>query len=105
MLRRETGAGMMDCKKALSEANGDRDKALEILRKKGQAAAEKRAERSAEEGVVAIVAAADGKSAAMVELRSETDFVARNEGFSNWPGPCHADAGLVGWRRQDCRGI
>ncbi len=81
MLRRETGAGMMDCKKALSEANGDRDKALEILRKKGQAAAEKRAERSAEEGVVAIVAAADGKSAAMVELRSETDFVARNEEF------------------------
>lgn len=81
MLRRETGAGMMDCKKALAEANGDRDKALEILRKKGQAAAEKRAERSAEEGVVALVTSADGKSAAMVELRSETDFVARNEEF------------------------
>jgi elongation factor Ts len=81
MLRRETGAGMMDCKKALAEAAGDRDKALEILRKKGQAAAEKRAERSAEEGVVAIVATADGSTAAMAEVRSETDFVARNEEF------------------------
>ncbi|MBL0060286.1 MAG: elongation factor Ts [bacterium] len=81
MLRRETGAGMMDCKKALAEANGDRDKALEILRKKGQAAAEKRAERSADEGVVAIVASADNKSAALAEIRCETDFVGRNEEF------------------------
>ncbi|MBK6766880.1 MAG: translation elongation factor Ts [bacterium] len=81
VLRRETGAGMMDCKKALAEAGGDREKALEILRKKGQAAAEKRAERSAEEGVVAIVTSADGSAAAMAEVRSETDFVARNEEF------------------------
>lgn len=84
MLRRETGAGMMDCKKALAEANGDRDKALEILRKKGQAAAEKRAERSAEEGVVAVVTSSDGKSAAMAEVRSETDFVARNDEFKQF---------------------
>ena len=81
MLRRETGAGMMDCKKALAEAGGDRDKALEILRKKGQAAAEKRAERSADEGVVAIVASADNKCAALAEVRCETDFVGRNEEF------------------------
>ncbi|MCB9357133.1 MAG: elongation factor Ts [Calditrichaeota bacterium] len=81
MLRRETGAGMMDCKKALTEAGGDRDKALEILRKKGQAAAEKRAERSAEEGVVAIVTSPDGSSAALAEVRCETDFVGRNEDF------------------------
>lgn len=96
VLRRETGAGMMDCKKALAEAGGDRDKALEILRKKGQAAAEKRAERSAEEGVVAVVTSPDGSAAAMTEVRSETDFVARNEEFRqfakdlatlvlNWP--------------------
>ncbi len=84
MLRRETGAGMMDCKKALAEANGDRDKALEILRKKGQAAAEKRAERSADEGVVAIVASADNKSAALAEIRCETDFVGRNEEFKQF---------------------
>lgn len=84
MLRRETGAGMMDCKKALSEANGDRDKALEILRKKGQAAAEKRAERSADEGVVAIVISSDGKSAGMAEIRCETDFVGRNEEFKQF---------------------
>jgi len=83
-LRRETGAGMMDCKKALTEAGGDREKALEILRKKGQAAAEKRAERSAEEGVVAIVSTADGKSAALVEVRCETDFVGRNEEFQKF---------------------
>lgn len=84
MLRRETGAGMMDCKKALAEAGGDRDKALEILRKKGQAAAEKRAERSADEGVVAIVASADNKIAALAEIRCETDFVGRNEEFKQF---------------------
>ena len=84
MLRRETGAGMMDCKKALAEAGGDRDKAMEILRKKGQAAAEKRAERSAEEGVVSIVSSPDGKSAALVEVRCETDFVGRNEEFQQF---------------------
>lgn len=81
MLRRETGAGMMDCKIALAEAGGDREKALEILRKKGQAAAEKRAERSADEGVVAIVLSENGSAAAMAEVRCETDFVGRNEEF------------------------
>jgi len=84
MLRRETGAGMMDCKKALAEAGGDRDKALEILRKKGQAAAEKRAERSADEGVVAIVASTDNKIAVLAEIRCETDFVGRNEEFKQF---------------------
>lgn len=84
ILRRETGAGMMDCKKALTEAGGDRDKALDILRMKGQAAAEKRAERSADEGVVSIVNTANGQCAAMVEVRCETDFVGRNEEFKQF---------------------
>jgi elongation factor Ts len=80
-LRKETGAGMMDCKQALIEAGGDKEGALEILRKKGKAAAEKRADRSAKEGVVVTRAGADGRTASLVELRSETDFVARNEEF------------------------
>jgi elongation factor Ts len=80
-LRRETGAGMMDCKQALQESGGDKEKALDYLRKKGKAAAEKRADRAANEGVVVILRSADGKSAAMVELNSETDFVAKNDDF------------------------
>src|SRR5690606_5966426 len=80
-LRRRTGAGMMDCKKALEEANGDMDLAGEILRKKGIAKAEKRAGRDAAEGLVLIETSADGNGAAMIELNSETDFVARNESF------------------------
>lgn len=80
-LRRETGAGMMDCKKALLESAGDKDKALEYLRKKGIAAAEKRADRSASEGIVALAQSADGKTAALIELNSETDFVAKNDVF------------------------
>jgi elongation factor Ts len=80
-LRRETGAGMMDCKKALAESGGDKAKALEYLRKKGKAAAEKRADRSADQGVVAIRVSDDGRTAALVEVNSETDFVARNESF------------------------
>ncbi|MEO8478453.1 MAG: translation elongation factor Ts [Gemmatimonadota bacterium] len=80
-LRARTGAGMMDCKKALEEAAGDMDRAGEILRKKGIAKAEKRAGRDATQGLVLIEAAADGSGAAMVELNSETDFVARNESF------------------------
>lgn len=80
-LRRETGAGMMDCKKALTESGGDKDKALEYLRKKGIAAAEKRADRSAAEGIVAIAQSADGMTAALIELNSETDFVAKNDLF------------------------
>jgi elongation factor Ts len=103
MLRRETGAGMMDCKKALAEAGGDRDKALEILRKKGQAAAEKRAERSAEEGVVAVAVSDDGKTAALAEVRSETDFVARNEEFKAFAAQL---ASLVlNWKEADGKSV
>ena len=80
-LRARTGAGMMDCKKALDEANGDMALAGEILRKKGIAKAEKRAGRDASQGVIMIESAPGGSSAAMVELNSETDFVARNETF------------------------
>lgn len=80
-LRARTGAGMMDCKKALEEAQGDMDLAGEILRKKGIAKAEKRAGRDAAQGLVVIEATADGSTAAMIELNSETDFVARNESF------------------------
>jgi elongation factor Ts len=80
-LRARTGAGMMDCKKALEEAQGDMDKAVEILRKKGIAKAETRMERSASQGLVAIEASADGESAAMIELDCETDFVARTAEF------------------------
>ena len=80
-LRKMTGAGMMDCKKALTEAEGDFDKAVEIIRKKGQAVASKRADRDATEGVVLARVAEDGKSGALVVLNCETDFVAKNESF------------------------
>jgi elongation factor Ts len=80
-LRSRTGAGMMDCKKALEEANGDMSLASELLRKKGIAKAEKRAGRDASQGLVVIETSADGSTAAMVELNCETDFVARNEDF------------------------
>ena len=80
-LRARTGAGMMDCKKALEEANGDLSLASELLRKKGIAKAEKRAGRDASQGLVVIEIAADGSTGAMVELNCETDFVARNEDF------------------------
>lgn len=78
-LREMTGAGMMDCKKALNETNGDMDEAVEYLRKNGQAKAEKKAGRIAAEGLCT-VAAGDG-AAAVVEVNSETDFVAKNETF------------------------
>lgn len=79
-LREMTGAGMMDCKKALNETNGDMDAAVEFLRKNGQAKAEKKASRIAAEGIVRI-AIEDDKKAAIVEVNSETDFVAKNEKF------------------------
>lgn len=82
-LRARTGAGMMDCKKALEEANGDMSLASEILRKKGIAKAEKRAGRDASQGLVVIEMAADASKGAMVELNCETDFVARNEDFQS----------------------
>lgn len=78
-LRKMSGAGMMDCKKALEEANGDFDKAMEIIRKKGQAVAAKRSDREAAEGCV--LAAENGDFAAIVALKCETDFVAKNEQF------------------------
>jgi elongation factor Ts len=80
-LRRMTLAGMMDCKKALEESNGDFDKAVEIIRKKGQAVANKRADREATEGVVLSKVASNGKLGAMIVLNSETDFVAKNADF------------------------
>jgi len=80
-LRRMTLAGMMDCKKALEEADGNFDKAIEIIRKKGQAVASKRADREATEGVVLAKVSADGKFGAITVLNSESDFVAKNEGF------------------------
>lgn len=78
-LRKATGAGMMDCKKALQEANGDFEKAVEIIRKKGQAVANKRADREASEGTVQ--AKVDNGFGAMISLNCETDFVAKNENF------------------------
>jgi elongation factor Ts len=80
-LRRVTLAGMMDCKKALEESEGNFDKAIEIIRKKGQAVANKRADREATEGVVLSKVAADGKLGAIIVLNSETDFVAKNADF------------------------
>jgi elongation factor Ts len=80
-LRRITCAGMMDCKKALEEADGNFDKAIEIIRKKGQAIANKRADREASEGVVLAKASSDGKHGYMIALNCETDFVAKNSDF------------------------
>jgi elongation factor Ts len=80
-LRRVTLAGMMDCKKALEEADGNFDKAIEIIRKKGQAVANKRADRDATEGVVFSKVTPDGKMGAIIVLNSETDFVAKNADF------------------------
>jgi len=80
-LRKVTLAGMMDCKKALEESNGDFNKAIEIIRKKGQAVANKRADRDATEGVVLSKTNADGKAGAITVLNSETDFVAQNAEF------------------------
>lgn len=81
-LRERTGAGMMDCKKALTEAGGDMDKAIEILREKGLAAAAKKAGRIAAEGLVETYISEDGKRGAVVELNCETDFVAKNSDFA-----------------------
>lgn len=83
-LRERTGAPMMDVKNALDEAGGDEQKALEILRKKGAASAAKRGGRSTEEGVVASYVHADSRKGALVEVQSETDFVARNPEFQEF---------------------
>jgi len=80
-LRKSTGAGMMDCKKALEEANGNFEKAVEIIRKKGQLVASKRADREANEGVVLAKVSSDMKTGVMIVLNCETDFVAKNQSF------------------------
>ena len=80
-LRDRTGAGMMDCKAALTEAGGDMDKAIELLRVKGQAKAAKRGERAASDGLVSSYIHHNGRVGAMVEVNCETDFVARNDEF------------------------
>lgn len=80
-LRKQTGAGMMDCKNALVEAEGDFDAAVDILRKKGQKVAAKRSDREAMEGLVLAKTTADGKKGVMVVVNCETDFVAKNEDF------------------------
>jgi elongation factor Ts len=83
-LRQRTGCGMMECKNALVDANGDMDAAAEALRKSGLAKADKKAGRIAAEGIVAIEVSGDGKAAAMAEVNSETDFVAKKEEFQNF---------------------
>ena len=80
-LRDKTGAGMMDCKKALAECDGDVEKALDWLRQKGLSKAAKRADRATSEGVIASCVAADGKTSTIVEVMTETDFVARGDQF------------------------
>ncbi|MBM3936239.1 MAG: elongation factor Ts [Sphingomonadales bacterium] len=81
-LRMQTGAGMMDCKKALTEANGDFEEAVVILRKKGQKVSASRADRQANEGVVVALTNADSTKGLLLELNCETDFVAKNEDFT-----------------------
>lgn len=83
-LRERTGAGMLDCKNVLNEVNGDMERAIEVLREKGLAKAAKKSGRIAAEGLVKGAISADEKSAAMVEVNSETDFVAKNEVFVNF---------------------
>ena len=82
-LRQQTGAGMMDCKNALVEANGDFEAAVDILRKKGQKIAAKRGDNEAREGLIISQATADGKAGVIVTLNCETDFVAKNDGYKN----------------------
>lgn len=82
-LREATGAGMMDCKKALTEADGDMEKAVEILRKKGQKVSEKRADRDANQGLIISKVSDDHSRASVLEINCETDFVARNEDFQS----------------------
>ncbi|AFL84459.1 translation elongation factor Ts (EF-Ts) [Belliella baltica DSM 15883] len=81
-LRQMTGAGMMDCKKALTEAEGDFEKAIDILRKKGQKVSASRADRETKEGTIVTHVSADGKTGTLLSLTCETDFVAKNEEFS-----------------------
>ena len=83
-LREKTGAGMMDCKKVLTETDGDMEKAIELLRERGSAKAAKKSGRVAAEGLVEAVISEDGKTGAIIEVNSETDFVAKNEEFKTF---------------------
>ena len=83
-LREMTGCGMLDCKKALESSNGDMDAAIEFLRKKGLAGAQKKAGRITAEGVSFTLLSKDGKDGVVVEVNSETDFVSKNEKFRNY---------------------
>ena len=87
-LREMTGAGMMDCKKALTATEGDMDKAVEFLREKGLATAQKKASRVAAEGLCKTLVSEDGKKAVVVEVNSETDFVAKNDSFMDFVKAC-----------------
>ena len=87
-LREKTGVGMMECKKALTEADGDMEKAIDFLRERGLAAAQKKAARIAAEGVVLSYADTDAKKGVVIEVNSETDFVAKNEKFVNFVTDC-----------------
>ena len=91
-LREMSGAGMMECKKALTETDGDMDAAVEVLKKSGAMKAEKKASRIAAEGLCAVAKAEDGKTAAVVEVNSETDFVAKNEKFKEFVSRVAAQA-------------
>lgn len=95
-LREETGQGMMDCKKALQDTNGDVEAARDLLRKKGASMAEKKASRETKEGQVGIKTAADGKSAVMIEVQCETDFCARNDVFKQMVSDVAAIAAKCG---------
>ncbi len=97
-LRERTGSGMMECKKALTEANGDLEAAIELMRKAGLAKADKKSGRTAAEGCLCVKVAGDNKSAAIVEVNSETDFVAKSEdfiGFANGTAECVLDSSVA----------
>ena len=91
-LREETGVGMMECKKALVQANGDKAEAIKILREAGMAIAAKKASRTAKQGIIAACVADDASSGRMIEINCETDFVAKNEGFKAFVAEMLADA-------------
>src|SRR6266704_2093624 len=95
-LRERTGAGMMECKKALVETKGDLDAAAELMRKQGLAKADKKAARVAAEGVIVVEKSADGRKAAMVEINCETDFVAREQDFRGFAQAVAAKALATG---------
>ena len=98
-LREMTGAGMMDCKKALTATEGDMDQAVEWLRENGLAKAAKKSGRIAAEGIVAVDVDEDGKVASIVEVNSETDFVAKNEKFQAYVAEVAAQAKRSGQQR------